>query len=203
MIVKEIEKNCENEIIINKSKFIAFSFAIHSRNEIEMILSQIKQKHISATHVCYAYRLLGGEEKCSDAGEPQGTAGKPILDVIKKSGFDNLLIVVVRYFGGIKLGAGGLLRAYSNSASNVLAFSGEKTSTECTKFSFSIPLSFSKYLHQLELIDGIKRFDVRYTENIEISAFVSNDDLSKIKTQMQNILMQNVVFVVDANKYFV
>lgn len=203
MIVKEIARDSQNELIINKSKFIALSFAVHGVEEVGTILSKIKKEYNTSTHVCFAYKLLGGEEKCSDDGEPQGTAGRPILDVIKKSSLVNLLVAVVRYFGGVKLGAGGLVRAYSNSASTVLSNSGAKISTECKKLQFNLPLSASKFVNALENIDGIKKFHATYHETIVIDLYALNEDLSHIQSQAQNILGTDVEFLVDNKTYFV
>lgn len=107
------------EIVIKKSKFIGEKFSVKSLDEINKILLNIKIRHKKATHICFAYKFFDNNnyEKAFDDGEPSGTAGKPILNVINKKGENNILIVVVRYFGGIKLGAGGLIRAYSKVAS--------------------------------------------------------------------------------------
>ncbi len=104
---------------VKKSKFISYIFNVNSVDEIKRIIEQIKVENKKATHVCYAYSISGKEflEKAFDDSEPSGTAGKPILNVIQKQNLSNILIVVVRYFGGIKLGAGGLVRAYSKAAS--------------------------------------------------------------------------------------
>ena len=104
---------------IKKSKFISLCFNVESAEDVSNILETIKKENKKATHVCFAYRIVGAEflEKAFDDGEPSGTAGKPILNVIQKQNLSNVLIVVVRYFGGIKLGAGGLLRAYLKAAS--------------------------------------------------------------------------------------
>ena len=103
-----------NEIIINKSRFICLTCNIADVNEVNKKLEEIKNKYKDATHYCYAY-IIGGMEKANDDGEPSGTAGVPILNVLQKEGLKNVLCVVVRYFGGIKLGAGGLVRAYSKA----------------------------------------------------------------------------------------
>ena len=110
------------EIIINKSRFIAYKFELTSVEQVKIEIEKLKKEHKKATHVCYAY-VYNKEvvsEKCNDDGEPKGTAGYPILNVIKKKNLTNVLVAVVRYFGGIKLGAGGLTRAYTKSASGVL-----------------------------------------------------------------------------------
>ena len=112
----------ENEIVINKSRFIAYKVNLENLDQVKEIISQLKKEHKKANHVCYAYVFKGDviSEKCSDDGEPGGTAGYPILNVIKKKNLTNTLVAVVRYFGGIKLGAGGLTRAYTKATAEVL-----------------------------------------------------------------------------------
>lgn len=110
------------ELEINKSRFIAYKLELTSLDIVKPFLEKLKKEHKKARHVCYAY-VYNKEvvsEKCSDDGEPGGTAGYPILNVIKKKNLTNVLVAVVRYFGGIKLGAGGLTRAYTKSAAGVL-----------------------------------------------------------------------------------
>ncbi len=110
------------EIVINKSRFISYCYELSNLNQVKTILDGLKKEHKKATHICYAYVYNKTEvaEKAYDDGEPNGTAGYPILNVIKKKGLTNTLVAVVRYFGGVKLGAGGLTRAYTKSASEVL-----------------------------------------------------------------------------------
>lgn len=106
--------NNENTIIIKNSRFICLTYQISLKNEIEKILNEVKVKYPDATHYCYAY-VLDSEKHESDDGEPSGTAGMPILQVLEKNGLNHVLCIVVRYFGKIKLGAGGLVRAYTKS----------------------------------------------------------------------------------------
>jgi len=108
----------QGEITEKKSRFIASVFEIHSEAEALSILESVRKKYYDARHNCYAYVLGERQEiqRFSDDKEPQGTAGKPILEVITKQGFSNTLIVVTRYFGGILLGTGGLVRAYTAAA---------------------------------------------------------------------------------------
>ena len=112
----------ESEKVIEKSRFLTYSAHIESEEEAREFLAKIRAKHSLATHVCYAFVAdkLGNLCRFSDDGEPQGTAGMPILDVLKNKGLYETVVAVVRYFGGIKLGAGGLVRAYSSSASENL-----------------------------------------------------------------------------------
>lgn len=114
-----IATDVENTLIIKKSKFITNLYKINNINDVDRLLDFLRNEYKDATHICYAY-IIGGIEKCFDDGEPSGTAGIPILNVLKKNNIGNILAVVVRYFGGIKLGAGGLVRAYSNSVVDAL-----------------------------------------------------------------------------------
>ena len=119
--MKTINGNFESTYIINKSKFISFAYPVDSEEACKVFLEEISNQYPDATHICFAYLLTSPRiEKCSDNGEPSGTAGKPILEVIKKKKLENVLCIVVRYFGGKKLGAGGLVRAYTTSANDVL-----------------------------------------------------------------------------------
>lgn len=108
------------ETIVKKSKFIGFVYAVDSEKQAQDIIKQVKGKHSDAKHVVYAYTLKNSA-KYSDDGEPQGTAGKPIYDILQKGNIINTLVIVVRYFGGILLGAGPLLRAYKDVACMAMA----------------------------------------------------------------------------------
>ncbi len=114
-LVKEVE------YIEKKSRFIGYLFDCKTALDVEKSLTELKKQHKKATHICYAYSLKTPFlEKAVDDGEPGGTAGRPILSVIQKKGKTDVAVFVVRYFGGIKLGAGGLVRAYTKVTSEVL-----------------------------------------------------------------------------------
>lgn len=117
--MRTILKEINNEIIINKSRFITIISPILNISDVKKKLDEVKQKYKDATHLCYGY-IVDFSQKCFDDGEPGGTAGMPILNVLKSNDLTNIICIVVRYFGGIKLGAGGLVRAYSSSASEAL-----------------------------------------------------------------------------------
>ncbi len=103
---------------IKKSKFYAYNYLVDNIDEINNILDTLRKEHKKARHIVYAYKIDGVEKKFDD-GEPSGTAGMPLYNIINKKNLNHTLIVVVRYFGGIKLGAGGLLRAYNQAGSDV------------------------------------------------------------------------------------
>lgn len=120
--MKHLKAHVTNEIIIKKSRFITHLFPLTNEEEISVILSSLRKQYPKATHYCTAYMLgnngqFGGS---NDDGEPAGTAGIPMLEVLKFNNLTNVLAVVIRYYGGIQLGAGGLIRAYSNSVSQAV-----------------------------------------------------------------------------------
>ena len=142
-----IKENLENKIIINKSIFITKLIKIKNVNDFNEKMKEIKNEYKYATHYCYAY-IIDNYKKESDDGEPKGTAGIPIMETLDKFKLNYVLCVVIRYFGGIKLGAGGLIRAYRKSVSNVLNSNKEKI---------------------IELIDGcILRISISYNQQKKI-----------------------------------
>lgn len=117
--MKTIIEGKTAEVTEKKSRFIANIFHVESVTEADEKIKQINKKYYDAKHNCYAY-IIDGIEKCSDDGEPSKTAGAPMLDILKKNEFTNVLVVVTRYFGGILLGTGGLVRAYSEATKRAI-----------------------------------------------------------------------------------
>jgi uncharacterized YigZ family protein len=134
-----------SQIKEKSSKFIAYSYIAGDKDQAEKIIHDLRKRYHDATHVCYAYRLGEGTEKYfryNDDGEPSGTAGIPIFNEIKRRNLYNVLIAVVRYFGGVKLGTGGLARAYASAAREVLDSSRIIQKQIVRKLSVSIPYDF-------------------------------------------------------------
>jgi uncharacterized YigZ family protein len=123
---RTLQGSGEETIVIKKSRFIGYAMPVQDEAEALSFIESIQKKHWDATHNCYAYVIGAHDEvqKSNDDGEPSGTAGKPILEVIKKEQLKNVAVVVTRYFGGIMLGAGGLIRAYSQTAAAGLHAAG-------------------------------------------------------------------------------
>ena len=118
-----IKQNGESEIVVTKSRFIGNLVSVSTASEAEEYISSIRKKYNDARHNCWAYIVMDGEmiiNKCSDDGEPSGTAGRPILSIMEGAGLVNAVCTVTRYFGGVLLGTGGLVRAYSDAASGAL-----------------------------------------------------------------------------------
>ena len=145
-------KNTNNEIVIKKSRFLTHIKRTVSEEEAKDFIDEIKKEHKAANHNCSAY-IIGKSaliQKADDDGEPQGTAGVPILEVLKKEELYNVTVVVTRYFGGIKLGGGGLIRAYSQSASDAVVAAGKVTEVPVVPLTVSLDYTFtSKFEHFL------------------------------------------------------
>lgn len=123
-----VANECTTEFTEKKSRFISSCFVAETAEEAERIIASVRAKYPDATHTCYAYVTeRGAVQRFSDDGEPSGTAGMPILNVINRLSVTNTLVTVTRYFGGIKLGAGGLVRAYTGSAADVMTKAGRIT----------------------------------------------------------------------------
>lgn len=117
--MRTISHNVENEIIIKKSKFICHLYRVNDIENINNKIDYINNKYKDATHNCYAY-ICGNLKKMSDDKEPSGTAGMPMLNILEMNNLNNILVIVTRYFGGVKLGANGLVRAYADSVKEAL-----------------------------------------------------------------------------------
>ncbi|MCI8411828.1 MAG: YigZ family protein [Clostridia bacterium] len=164
-----IKENVQIEIVEKKSKFIANFFYVESAQQVENIIKQTKKKYFDARHNCIAYRIIeNGQliEKFSDDGEPSGTAGAPMLNILQKNELVNVLIIVTRYFGGILLGTGGLVRAYSSSLINAIENS-EKV-LKCIGEELEVTLDYNNFENFKYYCKNneINIIDVRYTENI-------------------------------------
>jgi len=178
-----INDTYENTIIINKSEFITHLYRVESTQEVDSILASVRKKYYDATHNCYAY-IIGdnGEiQKASDDGEPQKTAGAPMLDVLKKKNMTNILAVTTRYFGGILLGAGGLVRAYSDSVSealkNVILYDITYVNT------FKITLTYPGY-NTLLTIPYITITDSAFTNEVIVTGYCDRDKFINIKDDL-------------------
>ena len=175
----------ESEKIIEKSKFFTYSAHVESEEEARAFVAKIRSMHSLATHVCYAFVAdkLGNLQRFSDDGEPQGTAGIPILDVLKNKKLFETAVAVVRYFGGIKLGAGGLVRAYSSSAAENLAGADIRSLQMCTQLKIIVDYTgidgVQKYLstHPCSLLVSEYGEKVSFTvavKKLEIDGFEKN-----------------------------
>lgn len=173
-----IKNNITKEYLINKSKFIVKLYFIKDTDEAKKILADISIKYKDATHICYAY-IVENTKRFSDDGEPSGTAGLPLLHVLETNNLDYVLAVVIRYFGGIKLGAGGLLRAYSNCLSSSI----EKDNIGEIKAGIIIEISYD-YDNAKIIEPVIKNYNIinrSFTNITKLEIEILIDDYQRIK----------------------
>jgi len=192
-----------SEKIIEKSKFITYSAHAEGEGEAKVFVDKIRAAHPTATHVCYAYIAdkAGNLLRFSDDGEPQGTAGMPILEVIKNKGLFETAVAVVRYFGGIKLGAGGLTRAYSSCAAENLAGAKIKLWQLCRELKISV--SYAESAPLARFIGENACIPLKQSYGAEVEAFVAvkKDEADSFSAQLTNYLIGKVK-ISCVNEYF-
>lgn len=192
-----IKENSFSEFTEKKSKFIGNLFYVESTDEAEEVIKQTRKKYFDAKHNCIAYRVIEeGKivERFSDDGEPSGTAGAPMLNILQKNNLVNVLIVVTRYFGGILLGTGGLVKAYQNSL--LLAIEKSNKVTKCLGEILEVTLEYSdfenfKYYCKNNKINII---DTKYQENIVCKIELEEDIKEKLMDdfEIKNIKLTNI-----------
>ena len=145
----------ESEYVEKRSRFLGHVRPVRSEDEARAFVAEMKKKYYDARHNCWCYLLKDGPERYSDDGEPQGTAGIPMLEVFRREGVTNLVCVVTRYFGGVLLGAGGLFRAYTKSAKDALDAAGRSVVRRWVQL--EIPCSYAaleRYKQEIAAFDG-------------------------------------------------
>jgi len=174
---KTIKQNASAELVEKKSKFIANIFYVESREEAESIIKEVNKKYYDARHNCYAYRIVTEEgivEKASDDGEPSGTAGAPMLNILSKNNLGNLLVIVTRYFGGILLGTGGLVKAYSSACA----------------------LGLEKACIIEKNIGDLYKIEINYADVDKFKYFDKNNNIIILKEEY----LENVIFEIAVNE---
>ena len=169
MEYRTVKKEAADEYIVKKSRFIGYACPVQTADEALAFISKIKSKHWDATHNVYAYILRnGGIKRYSDDGEPQGTAGIPTLDVLEKENVTDVAVVVTRYFGGILLGGGGLVRAYSHSAKIALDAANIITMSLCVIGEITCDYGFYGKLPSFVPENGGRIIDTVYEDNVKV-----------------------------------
>ena len=175
------------EYVIEKSRFIATIAPCQTEEEAQAFIGRIKKEFWDARHNCTAFALGPRQEqqRSSDDGEPSGTAGKPILEVLKKTGLTNAAIVVTRYFGGIKLGAGGLIRAYSHSAS--LAVQGAPKELHTSRTLLHVSLDYNQYGPMERFLqDQNLSFESSFGSQVDLTIYVAPDQVESLSESIRN-----------------
>lgn len=190
-----VKKTGSDQIIIQKSRFIGYVKRVESEEAAQRFIQEMKKKHHDATHNCSAYMI--GEhdqiQKANDDGEPSGTAGIPILEVLKKQKLKDTVVVVTRYFGGIKLGAGGLIRAYGNTTSQALRTTGIVKRQRMQGYSITVDYTLlGKLENTIRTSDHILKA-INYLEKVEFIVYVKTGEESMFMDWMVDLTSDQAV----------
>lgn len=203
---KSIEENTTAEIVEKKSKFIANLYYIESVEEAEELIKQANKKYFDARHNCYAFSVCtenGIVNRFSDDGEPSGTAGGPMLNILISQNLSNVLVIVTRYFGGILLGTGGLVKAYTEATISALDNANivQKELGKEAKFvvTYSDLEKLKYYLKQNE----VKIVDCIYEENVEVIVEITQEKFDKTVEQKQNLNFNLLNYEILRSKFII
>ena len=180
----------ENKLVIEKSKFISYIFSCSSQEEQTSLLKQLKREHLSATHICYASIYFSNNQilnYSSDDREPSGTAGLQILQALKENNMINVLCVVVRYFGGIKLGVAGLGRAYKDSALQVI---NENKKEVCLRTKYNVVCDYNQYSFIKSYLDKnfLKQEELKFDNDITFFVYLNDKELKLVENWAQKTI---------------
>ena len=197
-MIKTIVANSSSELDVKKSKFIANIIKIMDEQDAKEKLNQIRKKYSDARHNCYAYIIYDNEtktkiEKSSDDREPSGTAGIPMLTLLQKNNLVNVLIVVTRYFGGILLGTGGLVRAYTDSSKQALEAAKIIELQYGEILEYCIEYDEFEYFKYICEKNNIEIINTEYSNNIKAIIKLKEEDKSLFSTYKCRIIEKNVI----------
>ncbi|MCF2949094.1 YigZ family protein [Paraglaciecola aquimarina] len=180
----------QTELEVKRSKFLTLANNASSRQEADDFVRSLREQHPQANHVCWAY-IAGAPNttirSMSDDGEPSGTAGMPMLKVLEHSGYGDIVVAVVRYFGGTKLGTGGLQRAYSDAVAQVLTDMPSKIKVSRSKLKLNYEYEFEGAVSRLLARYDVENIQTEYSENVMASADVASTQLADLKVELINI----------------
>lgn len=183
------KKDTSTEIDIKRSTFISYIARTETEDDAKKFINTIKEKHRDATHNCSAY-IIGENaliQRADDDGEPQGTAGIPILEVLKREELYNTTVVVTRYFGGIKLGAGGLIRAYSSGAAEAVKASGKVYLVPMIPAKVLLDYTFTNRFEYFLEQENIEIRDQQYTDKVSYDLIIPEEKVESVESELQKI----------------
>lgn len=197
-----IVKDFRHEIVIEKSRFICTLKKVQNEAEAQEFIKAIKKEFWDATHNCSAYIVDEMAQRSSDDGEPSGTAGLPMLEVLRKNKLTNTAAVVTRYFGGIKLGAGGLVRAYTNSVAEAVKATGIAEKVLVSKFSFMYDLNeVGKILNILYQQQLFEIADVEYGLKAKVILKMKDSDKESAEAWLTESLNKTIVLEREGSEF--
>ena len=201
---KAVYQGGEGEIVEKKSRFIATVIPAGSEEEVLAFIESVRKKYWDARHHCFAYVIGERNElqRCSDDGEPSGTAGKPMLEVLLGEEIHNVAVAVTRYFGGTLLGTGGLVRAYSAATKQGLASSVIITKILGVKLCISTDYTGLGKIQYILGQRGLKILDSIYTDKVELSVLIPGEELEQVKAEITEGTSGQAEMKVDTECYF-
>ena len=201
---KVVYKGGQDEIIEKKSRFIATVAPVESEEEALAFIEAMKKKYWDARHNCFAYVIgeRGQLARCSDDGEPGGTAGKPILEVMSGSGIHNIVVVVTRYFGGTLLGTGGLIRAYTKSTQEGIKESMVIEKCLGVMLSLTCDYTTSGKIQYLTATEHIPVLDTVYTDNVTFEMIVPVEEVGSVEKKFMEASMGKAVLKKGEETYY-
>ncbi|MGN0688510.1 MAG: YigZ family protein, partial [Oscillospiraceae bacterium] len=193
MEYKTIAKPCEARFIEKKSEFIGYLCPVTTEEQATAFIEEVRAMHRKATHNCYAYILReNNTARHSDDGEPGGTAGVPIYEVLRKEGLTDICCVVTRYFGGIMLGAGGLVRAYTRAAKDAADAAQIKCMAEARKLVVTVDYGLYGRLAQVFLDNDARIENEEFADNVKITLHVREENARKLNDKLIDVCNGNV-----------
>lgn len=194
--MKSIKEITEYSWVIKKSEFICTLIPCDDESNIDEIIQYYKNKYQDATHNCVAY-IVNNKEKANDDGEPSKTAGMPMLNVLKRQELTNIIAIVTRYFGGIKLGAGGLTRAYTQSVVDALKKAEIVEKHPVPKYNITIDYTFTKKFEHLLKTNNIRCLQVQYLEQVIYTCYIEKEDFFSIIQELTNNKYKKELLQID------
>ena len=202
--MKTIKESIKSEIVEKKSKFIANIYFAQTMDEAENIIKETKKKYYDARHNCSSYRVLEKEniiEKYSDDGEPAGTAGAPMLNILQKKDLVNVVVIVTRYFGGILLGTGGLVRAYSEVTQKAIEEANLIDITMGKEYEVKVDYSNLEKLKYYAKTNNISITKIEYLNEIICSLQIQNEDIEKFLRDVEQQKINIIEYKEICEKY--
>jgi uncharacterized YigZ family protein len=172
-----------SEIIIKKSRFIGRVQAVADRAAAQAVVAQLRAEHPAATHVCWAF-LAGGQSAANDDGEPGGTAGRPMLEVLRRQDLEGVLATVVRYFGGVKLGAGGLVRAYTDTVAQALLTATKVPLQKLLLLRSAVPYALEGMVRRELQHAGAELAEVAHGDDVIFSFCIADADAPELVARL-------------------
>lgn len=201
-IYKTIQKEAFGEFVERHSRFISYAKPVETEDDAISFINKIKTKHWDAKHNVYAYSLLKGSiMRYSDDGEPHGTAGVPVLDILKKNEVTNIVIVVTRYFGGILLGTGGLVRAYSSAAKLALDSAVVINMVSCFRTQLFCDYSLYGKISSILAELGAKIEESEFLDNVKIIFYIEKKKLNVLNDKLNEVSSGEIITKILEEKY--